>query len=230
MQIKTLASSSKGNCYIVKNRDTVLMLEAGISPRKVMKDHGIKISGLSGCLISHEHGDHSKYVEAIAKKGINCFMTHGTKKALNIDHHRIKGMDYKQIFRIGSFRIMMFETMHDCVQPSGFIIQSGSEKLLFITDSYYCKYRFNDLTHIMIETNYSNEIMEENIKQGALHPSVKKRVKKSHFELENVKEFLSKNDLSKVKEIHLLHVSQQNGCIMRFKKEIQELTGKPVYI
>ena len=55
-------------------------------------------------------------------------------------------------------------------------------------------------------------------------------VLRSHFSLENVKEFLQANDLSKVQEIWLLHLSDGNSDAERFKREIQELTGKVVYI
>ncbi|HEM1811409.1 TPA: MBL fold metallo-hydrolase, partial [Listeria monocytogenes] len=52
----------------------------------------------------------------------------------------------------------------------------------------------------------------------------------SHFSLENVKEFLNANDLSQLREIHLLHISSSNGDPNMFKNEIQALTGVPVYV
>jgi len=61
-------------------------------------------------------------------------------------------------------------------------------------------------------------------------PALKKRILKSHFSLENVKEFLKANDLSRVQEIWLLHLSDGNSDAERFKREIQELTGKMVFI
>ncbi|EDO0821657.1 MBL fold metallo-hydrolase, partial [Listeria monocytogenes] len=57
-----------------------------------------------------------------------------------------------------------------------------------------------------------------------------KRVLQSHFSLENVKDFLKANDLSQLREIHLLHISEKNGDKERFKKEIQAMTGVPVYV
>ena len=43
-------------------------------------------------------------------------------------------------------------------------------------------------------------------------------------------DFLRANDLSRVKEIHLLHLSDENSNAERFKREIQEISGKPVYV
>jgi DNA-binding transcriptional MerR regulator len=59
---------------------------------------------------------------------------------------------------------------------------------------------------------------------------MKKRLLRLHFSLENVKEFLRANDLSKVQEIWLLHLSDNNSDEERFKREIMELTGKVVYV
>lgn len=59
---------------------------------------------------------------------------------------------------------------------------------------------------------------------------LKNRLLTSHFSLENVKEFLKANDLSQVREIWLLHLSDGNSDQVRFKREIMELCGKPVYV
>ena len=112
----------------------------------------------------------------------------------------------------------------------GFLIASSGEKLVFVTDSYYCRYKFRGLTHIMIECNYSEEILERNIAAGLVPEVVGRRLKQSHFSLENVKRFLQANDLNQVREIHLLHLSAINSDTDRFKQEIEALTGRPVYI
>ena len=82
----------------------------------------------------------------------------------------------------------------------------------------------------MIECNYAADILDRNVENGALPPVIKKRIFRSHFSLESVKEFLRANDLNRVREIRLIHLSDGNSDAERFKKEIQELTGKPVII
>jgi phosphoribosyl 1,2-cyclic phosphodiesterase len=101
---------------------------------------------------------------------------------------------------------------------------------LYATDTYYIRYRFRGLTHIAVECNYSMDILRANIEAGLVEPALKKRILKSHFSLEHVKEFLKANDLSKVQEIWLLHLSDGNSDAGRFKREIQELTGKMVFV
>jgi len=82
----------------------------------------------------------------------------------------------------------------------------------------------------MVECNYSMDILRENIANGSVPVELKNRLLMTHFSLENVKDFLRANDLSKVQEIWLLHLSEGNSNAARFKREIQQLTGKPVYI
>ena len=74
------------------------------------------------------------------------------------------------------------------------------------------------------------DILNENLKAGKVQGFRKKRIIQSHFNLENVKNFLVANDLSQVREIWLLHLSDQNSDAKQFKKEIMELTGKPVFV
>lgn len=55
-----------------------------------------------------------------------------------------------------------FETEHDAAEPCGFLIDNTSgDRLVFITDSYYVKYRFPNVTHMMIEANYSKDVIDE---------------------------------------------------------------------
>ena len=231
IDIKSLSSGSHGNCYWVSDGSTPLLLEAGISFSEIKKGIDYKTSELAGVLISHEHQDHCKAVEKITRRGIDCYMSQGTADELDINSHRINTVWTRGQFKVGSWSILPFETQHDAEQSLGFLIEnSAGEKLLFATDTYYIKYKFQNLNYIMIECNYSLDILKENIKSGRVHAARKKRILKSHFSLENVKDFLKANDLSQVQEIWLLHLSSANSDAKRFKKEIQELTGKVVHI
>lgn len=231
IKITTLATGSKGNCYHITDGETSLLLEAGIPIREVRKSLNFNTSNISGVLVSHEHKDHCKAVNDIARSGLNIYMSKGTKKALGLNHHRIKTVDQKKQFSIGTWTILPFDVEHDVSEPYGFLLANkAGDKLLFATDTFYVRYKFKGLTHIMIECNYSMDILEENIATGRVHKEMKNRLLRSHFSLENVKKFLQANDLSKVQEIHLLHLSDSNSDEERFKREIQELTGKLVFV
>lgn len=231
INIKTLASGSSGNCYHITDGSTPLLLECGISYRDIQKALDFNTMDITGVLVTHEHKDHCKAVKEVSGRGFDIYMSQGTKDAIGINHHRIKTVVSKKQFKIGTWTVLPFEVEHDVSEPFGFLLANqDGDKLLFATDTYYIRYRFKDLTHIMVECNYSMDILEQNIASGLIPEVMKRRLIKSHFSLENVKEFLKSNDLSKVKEIHLLHLSDNNSHESRFKQEIQELTGKVVYI
>lgn len=231
IDITVLASGSKGNCYRIDDGSSPLLIECGIPFWEIQRGLDFRISEVAGCLVSHEHQDHSKAAKDMMKAGIDCYMTKGTAEALSLTGHRLRIVSARKQFQIGSWVVLPFETQHDAVEPVGFLLaNSAGEKLLYATDTYYIRYRFKGLTHVMVECNYSMEILRKNVQAGLVEPALKNRILKSHFSLENVKEFLKANDLSKVQEIWLLHLSDGNSDADRFKREIQELIGKPVYI
>lgn len=231
IKITTLASGSSGNCYHITDGSTPLLLECGINFKDIRIALDFNTSKLAGCLISHEHKDHSKGLKDVLKAGIDVYTSQGTIDAEGIKHHRLKPIRAKESFSIGTWKILPFDIEHDVNEPLGFLLMNQQgEKLLFATDTYYVRYRFKGLTQIMIECNYSMNLLDENIKNGIVPKVMRKRLVRSHFSLENVMEFLKANDLSKVQEIHLMHLSNNNSNEKMFKEKIQQLTGRPVYI
>jgi phosphoribosyl 1,2-cyclic phosphodiesterase len=231
IDITVLASSSKGNCYRVTDGKTPLLLECGIRYRDIQKKLNFQLSSVAGCLVTHEHSDHCKSVADVLKAGVNCYMSAGTAEAINLQHHRIKRVKAKEVFQIGTWTILPFDVQHDVNEPLGFLLSNEEgEKLLFATDTYYIKYKFPGLTHIMIECNYSLEILNGNIELGRVPAVLKPRLLRSHFSLEEVKNFMAANDLSKVQEIYLLHLSDNNSDAAYFKREIAEQTGKVIHV
>lgn len=227
MKLKVLGSGSTGNCYLLQNKNETLILECGLPYRTILKGLNFNLSNVAGCLVTHEHKDHSMASNVLTGKGIDVYASKGTADACELSGHRINHIESEKAIKIGKFIVLPFTVEHDAAEPLGFLIQhSEMGKLLFITDSYYCKYSFNNLDHILIECNYSNEILE----QRDMPKSLKTRIIKSHFELGNVKDFLRSTDLATVKNIMLIHLSDGNSNAAQFKEEIERLTGKPVYV
>lgn len=230
MKLKVLASGSKGNSYILESPTGSLLLEAGIPWKEILKGLNYDISNVLACLITHEHKDHSKAILDVMKAGIDCYMSKGTIDALNVpcnqSYRAIPAREGLQI-NFGDFTVLNFQTEHDASDPRGFLIQykPTKEKILFITDSYYCKYKFKGINYLMIECNYIKETLDQNIEAGYIHQGMKPRLLRSHFNLENVKQFLKANDLSSCREIVLLHLSDSNSNAKRMVNEIHELTG-----
>lgn len=231
MIIKPLASSSLGNCYYITDGTTALLIECGIPFREIRKKLNFRTSEIAGCLVTHEHQDHCSAMNDVLRAGIDVYASEGTIEGVNISHHRLHRIESHRALKLGTWNILPFETEHNAKEPLGFLLASKSgAKVLFATDTYYIRYKFKGLTHIMIECNYAMDILQKNIATGDVPRLVAKRLIKAHFSLENVKKFFKANDLSKVQEIWLIHLSNKNADADRFKAEVQAITGKPVYI
>lgn len=231
LTFKPIASSSSGNAYLVSDGKSKLLIECGINFRDIQVALDFKTSELEGALLTHEHSDHAKGLKDVLKAGIDVYTSQGTIDALDIKHHRLNPIEARKQLRIGTFTVLPFEVEHDVSEPYGFLIESSEgERLLFATDTYYIRYRFKGLNIIAVECNYSEEILKQNILDGVVPTVMKRRLEQSHFSLEDYKEFLKANDLSQVREIWLIHMSSKNSDEELFKKEIQRITGKPVYV
>ena len=85
MTFTPLASSSHGNAYVVSDGVTSILLECGLSFKKMQKAMDYNLAGISACLVSHEHKDHAGCYMDLIKSGIPVFASEGTMEALNCD-------------------------------------------------------------------------------------------------------------------------------------------------
>lgn len=228
MELTVLGSSSSGNCYLLQNKEECLIIEAGISFKEVKKALDFIVSKIVGVLVSHEHGDHAKYVKEYLKAGIGIHTSLGTYSALGMDPLYIfKALTTDRYIQLGGFVIKPFDVEHDAKEPFGFFIHHKEiGYLVFATDTYYVKYLFPDVNHILVECNYKQSILDE----GCTVKSLRDRTMKSHFELNNVKSFLEVNNTNKLKNVVLLHLSDNNSNAKLFQEECQSVTNKPTYI
>lgn len=232
MDITVIASGSSGNAYRISDGDTALLLDAGIPLQRIKQALNFRVRDLAGCLITHAHGDHAKAAGDIAKAGVDVYTSQGTIDACRLTGHRMKPVKALQEVMIGTFAVLPFDVQHDAPEPLGFLLTSRrtGEKLLYFTDTYYLKYRFTGLTHIMGECNYSMDIVEQSVRNGYIPPELVPRLIKSHMSLEHFLDILKANDLHEVKQIYLLHLSNNNSDAERFREAVQKLTGTEVYV
>lgn len=225
MEIKPIASSSKGNAYLISDGQATILIECGISYKELKKRSDFIVpSGIDACLVSHSHSDHAKSVKHLLRYGVRVIASQATFDELGIKvHHNAKSVVNKQLLTVGTFEIMFLEMYHD-VPCLGFFIHScvTKERLLFATDTYMIKYAINDLNYIMIEANYDIDLVESD--------SQRKRLVNSHMSIETAIEYLNSIDLSNVKEIYLLHLSARHSNENDFKRRVQEATGKVVVV
>ncbi|MCA0397306.1 MAG: MBL fold metallo-hydrolase [Bacteroidetes bacterium] len=230
MQLKVIGSNSHGNGYLLDNGEEALLIECGVNFSRIQKAVDFDISRIAGCLVSHCHGDHAKYAAQVAKSGIKVFSSAGTFGAIGmqVGYNVIKEGDP---FSVGGFRVMPFKIVHDVPEPLCFMIKHADcGVVVFLTDTVYSAYRFEGVDHYLIEANYALDIIDQRIADGKLQKFLRDRILNSHMSIDTCIDFLRANDLSSVKNIVLIHLSDGNSDAARFKTQVARATGKPVFV
>jgi phosphoribosyl 1,2-cyclic phosphodiesterase len=235
MKFEALASSSAGNAYIVSDNDTRILLECGVSHKKLQKLSGFSLNEFQACLVSHEHKDHAKSVVELISRGMPVYMSLGTAEALWDETDNSATMDAVQLighfgqFNIGTFDIVPFTTFHDAKEPLGFLIKSrvDGDVLAFATDTVNLRYKFPGLNILAIEANYDKAILERCEK---MPEKVRYRITNSHMEIDALCDYLRSLDLSQCREIHLLHLSDATSHEGHFMNKVARAVPKGIEI
>jgi len=232
MNIKTLATGSSGNAYIVSDGNTRVLIDAGIPLREIRIKSGFTMGNLAACLISHSHGDHCKAVKDLIGFGLDCYASAETFKAIGVSGHRAHVVESASVHQIGTWSVIPFDVVHDAPGSLGFCLTSTAtgEKLLYFTDTAYVRYTFAGVTHMMAECNYDTDSIKAAIERGDLPAEMLPRLLKSHMSLDTLLGLLKSNDLSKLRQIYLIHMSNNNSNADRIKQAVQQETGVEVYV
>lgn len=229
MIFSAISSSSAGNLYLLRDThaDRMLAIECGIRFVEMQQSLKHRVTQLDGVLLSHTHSDHSRSLKHVLRAGVDAYALVETFELMRlVVNHNAHAVDPFAAFTIkGHWHVLPFDTRHD-VPSLGFLIRAGAEKLVYVTDTAYVPYRFSGLTMIAIEANYSEAILRDS--DGATKR--KMRSLRYHMSIERVLSFLAANDLSAVREIHLLHLSDAHSDERMFKRLVEEATGKPVFV
>lgn len=232
MKLKIIGSSSKGNAYLLENKNEALLIECGVRFEQIKYAIGFNLRKIKGCLVTHEHADHCSAVNDVLKAGIEVHATEGTLKAMGIfEHYRAIEIVELMPTHLGGFRVIGFKVIHDTAQPVGFLINhEETGNILFLTDTVYSPYTFKGLNNIIVEANYCEQVLEKRFTDGRIEKFLRDRVIESHLSIQNCLTLLKANDLSQVNNIVLIHLSDNHSDAERFKSEVSVLTGKTVTI
>lgn len=236
MFVSVINSGSKGNGYVIYGDGEALMIEAGVPFKDVLKQVGAEVcANIKACLLSHEHGDHAKYIKQYLDHGIPVYATSGTIEALKTKRSRIldpynfrlnpntpDDLAPWHVVTIGRFQVLPFRTVHDAKSPCGFYIRHPEfGNLLFATDTRFVPATFSELTNIMIECNYDEERLAA---RTDIPESLKDRIRDSHQSIDTCIEALNKNDLRHINMIMLIHISEGDGDPEDFRNRVQKAT------
>ncbi len=233
MKLKILGSSSRGNCYLlIAESGETLALEAGVRFSEAQKAMNFKTNDIVGCLVTHEHGDHAGHVSEFLNHSIDVLCSEGTASKIKATRsHRLHTLIAGNMVAIGNFKVIPFNVIHDAAEPFGYLINHAEcGNVLFLTDTYYSEYTFKGLNNLLLECNYDENILQENIEQGRINPTVKRRIETSHMSLQTAIQLLDANDLTAVNNIVLIHLSENNSHAENFKQAVKSATGKNVFV
>lgn len=224
MRLCSIASGSSGNCIYVGSDNTHLLIDAGISAKRVVQgveELGIKPEELSGILITHEHSDHIQGLGVFSRKyNIPIYGTEGTLQAIegcttlgeyDKNLHRVIHTD--EAFSISDLEIMPFKISHDAKQPCAYVVQKEGKRVAVATDmGTYDEYVISHLQNVnglLLESNH-----DVNMLQVGTYPYyLKQRIlgNYGHLSNENAGRLLCRLLHDGMKGINLGHLSKENN-------------------
>jgi len=214
MRFQQLYSGSEGNAYIVTaSNGKKLLIEAGVTWPKLLAALKFDLNSIACCLISHFHLDHCKAVPQVLTAGIDCYASTETWMALELeDHRRAYNLLPTVTQKRDGFKFTAYQSNHDTPGSLLFHIECDNEHLLFATDTRSIKQKFEvPFDIIAIECNYDKEILRQREETGSISSELAKRLLTSHLEKSETIRYLQEFcDLSKCREINLLHLSEGN--------------------
>lgn len=216
MVLKVLGSGSSGNCYILESDTEALIIEAGVPFKEVKVALGFDVRKIVGVICSHRHLDHSKYIAEYENAGIRVWKPYFENDA---------GYEIETRYFGKKFTVRDFDLVHD-VDCLGFYIQHPDiGSLVYASDTEYIKYRFKNINHILVEANYSDDLID--------NESVnREHVLRGHMSLQTALDFISTNDNPALRNVVLLHLSDNNADSAQFLHKTKETVkyGADCYI
>ncbi len=224
MRVCSIASGSSGNCIYVGSDDTHVIIDAGISGKKIeegLNQIGLSTNDLSAILITHEHSDHIASIGVLSRRyGIPMYATRGTIQGImsqkylgSVDASLFNEIKADNDFEIDDLHVLPIEVSHDALEPVAYRIEHGSRSVGVCTDLGVYTDRiikgFTGVDSLFIEANH-----DVNMLQVGKYPYVlKQRIlsDKGHLSNENCGRLLCRLLHDDLRSITLAHLSAENN-------------------
>ena len=222
MRFASLGSGSAGNCLVVEQANTRLLLDCGFSPNEIVKRlHRLCLEPeqITGILVTHEHDDHAKGAFKFAAKfNVPVWLSHGSYKMCeryipDSVAIKINIIDSHALFSIEHIEVKPYPVPHDAREPSQFTFSDGNYKLGVLTDAgsstVHIEQMLSGCDGLVLECNHDINMLEN----GPYAYSLKKRVgsRLGHLDNESAAKLLARLDNSKLKHIIAAHLSAKNN-------------------
>ncbi|MBD2846417.1 MBL fold metallo-hydrolase [Paenibacillus sp. IB182496] len=222
LRFTVLASGSTGNATLVQTEDATVLVDAGLSARKLeglMKEREVEGSQLDAVLITHEHSDHIKGLGAFARKyELPVYANEATWESM---HKHLGKLDPQQRHilptggaaefggTLGRMRVQSYAISHDAAEPVGYCFYSGEAKLSLVTDLGYMsdkvKQQVMDSDVMVLESNHDPELL----RMGRYPWNIKRRILSDlgHLSNEAAGDALSELVTDRLQRVYLAHLS-----------------------
>lgn len=224
MRLCSIASGSSGNCIYVGSDHTHLLVDTGISKKRIdegLNQLGVTGEEINGILITHEHSDHIQGLGVFCRKyGVPVYATKGTIQGImnykglgKFPEGLMREIKADQVFEVGDVKVRPFEISHDANEPTGFRMEHGEKSVAVATDlgvyNDYTIENLKDLNAIVLEANHDVHMLEV----GPYPYYLKKRVlgNQGHLSNELSGRLLCEILHDKLKHIVLGHLSKENN-------------------
>jgi len=227
----SLASSSKGNCTLLKHNGRNILIDAGISTRRIfdsLQDFDVKLNDLHAIFLTHEHRDHMAALPVLLKKlDIPVYTSHGTHRAMC---HTLKEDQPYVLYNAGDtfslcdLQIKTFKTPHDTEESNGFLFDTGREKIAYLTDFGYLSEAnlalISGAKTVLIESNYDRNMLF----CGSYPHSLKERISGlcGHQDNRDCGDALVMLVQKGAEQVMLMHLSRDNNRPGIAKKTVSD--------
>lgn len=229
-EVHVLASGSDGNCVVVQFEDQAVMVDAGLSCKKIaslMEQEGIDPANLKALLVTHEHGDHISGAGVVSRKfkiPVMCNRaTYSCSDIGNVDYSEISTMGS---FCLGNMNITPLPTSHNAVDPNAFLFEAEGKKVLIATDTgkltFQVEQALREADVAVIESNYDKRMLTE----GPYPQYLKSLIASDKGHLSNVDCAAAiQRTMKEDRQIFLAHLSKINNVPDIARDTVAEITG-----
>ncbi len=233
MRFCSIASGSSGNCYYIGTEKCGILIDAGISPRRIkrsLKSLNIELESIYAVLVTHDHHDHVYAVGSLGEQSnIPIYSTSkilaGINKCRKVQpklYNCCNSFCIEQEFTVGDFTIKAFSVSHDSSECVGYHIKTLKTSFTIATDvgkitDTICTY-LKQSDNIIIESNYD----EQMLMNGSYPPYLKRRIlsDKGHLSNKECSEFIAEHNLPSWKYILFCHMSKDNNTEQKVFEEL----------
>ena len=236
-QVHVLASGSKGNAIYIQTGGTAILIDAGISARRIttgLAEIGVKPADLSGVLLTHEHSDHVAGLPVFCRKyGLPVYAKEATWYGLTcrreIDPACCRVL--QDSLQLGELSIAPFSIPHDAADPVGFMLTSGGDKCTVATDVGFVtdivRTALEDSDVVVLEANHDIDML----KNGSYPRVLQQRIMSNRGHLSNADAAwtLAKLPPKANMDVFLAHLSHENNTpSLAYKtvRDVLETTGR----